>query len=220
VRTSLQSLIPEAADVLRCDSPELAYNILTCLLTLNEGELHLYNLQNEKFFTNGYPVQLQKDIDSAVSGAWSWLLGQGFLGQRPGSNESSWVIITPQGKRWHDQQSELKRPPEPTPSPEDATPHKDLSPSKFGMEWYQGRPLDDELFSFLGQLLVWEINRERDFDFTFSSILAIYLYSDDPISLKEDVLEGLLSILDAEDPAGPGSFASWRFSHLPKVPEC
>jgi len=175
-------LIPEAADVIRSDPPELAYSVLSCLLTLNEGELNLYNLQNEKFFTNGYPGQLKNDIDSSVAGAWSWLQGQGFLGQKPGS-DSSWVIVTPQGKRWHEQQSESRRSAETAPIPEVAPQRKDLSPSTFGMDWYRGGPFDSELTTFLGQLLVWETNRERDFDFTFSSILAIFLYSQDPISL-------------------------------------
>jgi len=61
---------------------------------------------------------------------------------------------------------------------------KALSVIDFGMNDYSGLPFDDELAGFLGQLLVRETNRERDFDFTFSSILAIYLDSQDRISLS------------------------------------
>jgi KAP family P-loop domain len=103
-RRNLSSLIPNAEELLALDPPELAFSLMACLLTMREEELNLYNLNLRDEFTRGYPPGSKKDIAATVSGAWSWLLGQGYLGQRPGANDSSWVAVTPQGKRWYDTQ--------------------------------------------------------------------------------------------------------------------
>ncbi len=96
---TLQSLVPNADDLVERDQPDIAYPLMMCLLSMNEGDLHLHNLTMQGEFTRGYPTQSHEIINNAVAGAWGWLQGQGYLAERPGSG-GGWMVITPQGKRW------------------------------------------------------------------------------------------------------------------------
>lgn len=96
---TIQSLVPDADDLVGRDQPDIAYPLMMCLLSMKESDLHLHNLTIQGEFTRGYPTQSHEIINSAVAGAWGWLQGQGYLAQRPGSSDG-WMVITPQGKRW------------------------------------------------------------------------------------------------------------------------
>lgn len=180
-RLSLQFLVPDAERLLALDSPELAYYLLTCLLTLPEGELNLHNLNSAGEFTRGYPGTFKQQIESSVSGAWSWLLGQGYLGQRPGSSDLRWVTVTPQGKRW--QQTELARRDASGSSAESSSsvPPQVGFPA-LGLADYKGVPPSEQLLHFLVQLVA-SGRHDRDLDFTFSSILTLFLFSADPVAV-------------------------------------
>ena len=183
MRKRLQSSIPDPDDLLGRESPDMAKALLTSLLSLNEGELHLHNLTQEGFFSGGYPSERHDEINRAIAGAWSWLLAQGYLGPRPGSSDSSWVAITPQGQRWYENVDKAQ----PTSSVTRADDGFELEAVNIGVRElgftdYFGLPLDEQTAVFLGQLLVWENSRERDFDFTYSSILSIFLLARDPLS--------------------------------------
>ncbi len=101
-RTPHSSIVPLDEQLLALEPSDVAFYLLTCLLTVPEGELNLHNLTLAGEFTRGYPSSFKQQVDPAVSEGWSWLLGRGYLGQRPGSNDLSWVTITPQGRRWHE----------------------------------------------------------------------------------------------------------------------
>jgi hypothetical protein len=74
---------------------------MTCLLSSTDKSLNLHNLSLEKAFTSGYPGESRDFVEKVVAGAWSFLLGRGYLGQQPGAHDSSFVVVTPQGERWH-----------------------------------------------------------------------------------------------------------------------
>jgi KAP family P-loop domain len=101
MRTTLWSLIPNPQVLPGLDPDQLAHALMTCLRSSTEDSFNLYNLGLEKAFTSGYPEEFRALVDKVVSGAWSLLLGRGYLGQKPGAHDSSFVVITPQGERWH-----------------------------------------------------------------------------------------------------------------------
>jgi len=101
MRTKLWSLIPDPKVLSALDSDQLAHAVMTCLRSSSEDSFNLYNLGREGAFTSGYPPEFRDTIDRVVSGAWSYLQGRGYLGQKPGAHDSSFLVITPQGERWH-----------------------------------------------------------------------------------------------------------------------
>ena len=101
MRTTLWSIIPDPKVLSTLDPDQLAHAVMTCLRSSTEDSFNLYNLGLEKAFTRGYPEEFRDTIDKVVAGAWSLLQGRGYLGQKPGSHDSSFVVITPQGERWH-----------------------------------------------------------------------------------------------------------------------
>ena len=101
MKTTLWSLIPNPQVLSGLDPDQLAHALMTCLRSSTEDSFNLYNLGLEKAFTSGYPEESRGLVDKVVSGAWSLLLGRGYLGQKPGAHDSSFVVITPQGERWH-----------------------------------------------------------------------------------------------------------------------
>jgi KAP family P-loop domain len=182
-RTTLWSIVPSAKDLLRLDSPQLAHALMSCLRSYDEGESNLYNLGLAKEFTRGYPPEFQGAIDKALSGAWSWLLGQGYIGQKPGSSDSSWVAITPQGERWHDNNlSDLVPSGSAETSNEQQTPSSSFGLESLGLTRYRGLRPDEGLLLFLGVLLAIDDNAERHLNFTFTSMLATFLFSKDDLS--------------------------------------
>lgn len=108
IRT-LQSLIPDADDLVAREQPDIAYALMTCLLSLNQENLHFGNLMREGAFARGYPAESLAMVNSAASGAWSWLQGQGYLAQRPDSMSSDFMTITPQGRRWFDSRESVPK---------------------------------------------------------------------------------------------------------------
>jgi hypothetical protein len=101
---TIQSLVPDANVLIEGEQPEIARALMACLRSLNDQSLHLYNLTLQGEFTRGYPSQLHQAVNTAIAGAWSWLVGQGYLAPRPGSRDGDWMAITPQGKRWFESQ--------------------------------------------------------------------------------------------------------------------
>ena len=101
MRTTLWSLIPDPKLLAAMDSDQLAHAVMTCLRSSSADSFNLYNLGREGAFTSGYPAEFRDTIDKVVSGAWSYLQGRGYLGQKPGAHDSSFLVITPQGERWH-----------------------------------------------------------------------------------------------------------------------
>jgi len=83
------------------DSDQLAHAVMTCLRSFSGDSFNLHNLRLEEAFTRGYPADFRDTVDKVVSGAWSYLQGRGYLGQKPGAHDSSFLVITPQGERWH-----------------------------------------------------------------------------------------------------------------------
>lgn len=213
-RLSLQSLVPDAERLLAFDSPELAYYLLTCLLTLPEGELNLHNLNSAREFTRGYPETFRQHIESSVSGAWAWLLGQGYLGQRSGSSDVGWVTVTPQGRRW--QKIELTRRDASGSSTESSSfvPPQVGFPA-LGLADYKGVPPSEQLLRFLVRLVA-SGRHDRDLDFTFSSILTLFLFSADPVAVwfqayVKEVGVSIESIV-SRSKAGPQTIKALRVS--------
>jgi len=176
-RQDLWSLVPDPDRALALELSELAFYLLSCLRTLPEGELNLNNLGMIGEFTRRYPPSFKQRIDSAVSGAWSWLLGQGYLGQRPGSHEPTWVIITPQGQRWYE--DEIKR--------RNASVDKSLEDPKPRLDFPTlgldtGIVPSEDLARFLGLLIVNGAHN-RNFDFTFTSMFMLFFYSPEPVAV-------------------------------------
>ena len=100
-QTTLWSLIPDPKVLSALESDQLAHAVMTCLRSSDQDSFNLYNLGLEGFFTGGYPPESRDTIDKVIAGAWSYLQGRGYLGQKPGAHDSSFVVITPQGERWH-----------------------------------------------------------------------------------------------------------------------
>src|SRR6266481_6211675 len=98
----LASLVPESKALLELPPDELAHSVMRVLLSLSPDSLNLYNLLLANTFIQGYPSD-HESINAAVSGAWEWLRGQGYLAQKPGSSDSKWMTVTPQGRRWCDE---------------------------------------------------------------------------------------------------------------------
>src|SRR5271154_5226380 len=101
MRTTLWSLIPDPKVLAGLDPDQIAHALMTCLRSATDDSFNLYNLGLEKAFTSGYPQESHALVDKIVAGAWSLLQGRGYLGQKPGAHDSSFVVITPQGERWH-----------------------------------------------------------------------------------------------------------------------
>ena len=98
--TTLHSLIPDVSELIELEQPDMARALMTCLLSLGRENLHFGNLTKEGIFTHGYPASSFAIVQSVASGAWAWLLGQGYLAQQPESMSSDFLVITPQGRRW------------------------------------------------------------------------------------------------------------------------
>lgn len=179
-RTNLSSLVSDVGQLLSLGQSDLAYLLLSCLLSLNQDDLNLHNLITAQEFTRGYPPDFQDQINSSVSGAWSWLLGQGYLGQRPGRPGLDWVIITPQGRRWFEGEQRRKNAQDELWQPSAATPFTPVS--ALGLSDVKMVSPSEALIVFLARLVTTG-RHTRDFDFTFSSILTLFLYSSDPVSL-------------------------------------
>lgn len=101
LRTTLWSLIPAPQVLASIGADQLGHALMTCLLSSTDQSLNFYNLNLEKAFTSGYPAESRDFVEKVVAGAWSFLLGRGYLGQQPGAHDSSFVVVTPQGEKWH-----------------------------------------------------------------------------------------------------------------------
>jgi hypothetical protein len=181
----LFQLVPKVEDLLALDLPNLAFDVLRCLVTLRTDDLHLKNLNLRGEFTDGYPGSSKNDVEMAVSSAWSWLMGRGYLAQQPGANDASWVMVTPHGKRWHDE--ELAKDAKvggvaadlhdtAVESKEDA-----LSLKSLGFEDYSGIPLAEEALQFFRRAVSGPLQDQPGI--TFIAILAGFLYIDGPLSV-------------------------------------
>jgi hypothetical protein len=158
-------------------------------MSLNASELNLYNLTLANEFTRGYPGEAAENVNQAVAGAWSWLQGQGYLGQKPGARDSSWVAVTPQGRRWHE--GVLARMSSSSSKTEQLLESEALYPSALpplfqedlGLDSYSGALLDQELIAFVGLLLLLEGGPIRPFYvINGPRLFCVFLFSDDKVS--------------------------------------
>ena len=76
-RLLISSAVPSPDTLLRMKPDEAACSLMNCLLSLSEDELNRHNFFISNYPTQGYPSELHEKIKSKLSGAWSWLQGQG-----------------------------------------------------------------------------------------------------------------------------------------------
>jgi hypothetical protein len=196
----LFQLFPRVEELLALDLSDLAFTLLGCLITLRHEDLHLKNLNLRGEFTQRYPAGSKNSVELAVSSAWSWLMGQGFLGQQPEANDASWVTVTPHGRKWYE--AELARRGEAT--HDDAAKVEGiknaekngvelkrivveanatvLSLQSLGFESYSGIPLAEDVLLFLRGVIASPRKSQQQFAVTFISILAGFVYVENPLS--------------------------------------
>jgi uncharacterized protein (TIGR02391 family) len=97
---SIDSIIPNAEDLLALEPEELAGVLLEHLNSLDENSqfLHLYNfLLPGQSPAIAYPQDYREPINRALTEAWVWLEREGLIAPRPG-NSANFMFVTRRGK--------------------------------------------------------------------------------------------------------------------------